>query len=785
MVRTYKRKSNRGQTPADIIMQAVDEVTAKSRSVRSVAAQYELCHVTLSRYVKKQTEDRSNGNTMSVGYIPNRQVFNSHQEQELRYLLNAASIYYGLSPKETRKLAYECALKYKIRIPESWTSNESAGEDWFSSFLKRHPTLSIRVPEATSLSRMTSFNRENVKLFFAKLAEVMDRHNFHANDIWNVDETGVTTVQKPRNIVAAKGSKQVGAVTSAERGALVTVCAAVNAVGNYTPPMMVFPRVNFKDHFIRDGPPGCVGAANSSGWMTTEHFMEFMRHFVSIVKPSNEKPVLLLLDNHESHLGIQMINYAKENGVIMLSFPPHCSHKLQPLDRSVFGPLKKLVATYQDSWMRNNPGKTMTIYDVPTIIKDAWPRAAIPTNITRGFEVSGICPFNPDIFTCADYAPSSVTDRPIPEDMNSTATASDEIGSTQADAVPANPSQSTHTPPAEKECRHIADEWELIDNYAKQSGRQLVLVDGDGHCLLHAIRSSIEAENVEVVSHDDMCDQLTNEIKQNLDFYQRFAREDINLLAELQSYVHEKKYNTDTADLVIAAICNTFGLTASIYQCRDGTVTELDVKPSRTGVVSIGNIYLALCGAGLAAHYNVIVSMLSETSIRANVPPPLSTTDAENTASSATAAQSNEFSPEHVRPFPKARPRKATNKGRKKRKTTILTDTPEKLLLEKEQSTKTTTKHAKQPRARKQIIKPKPTKPCSKKRKPKERLKECSSDEEDVFCLVCVEPYSNSKPGEEWIQCVVCNRWSHKACAPEQLRYICQNCDSDDSDFAR
>ena len=52
----------------------------------------------------------------------------------------------------------------------------------------------------------------------------MGRYKFEAKDIWNVDETGVTTVQRPSKIVAKCGTKQVGALTSAERGRLVTVC---------------------------------------------------------------------------------------------------------------------------------------------------------------------------------------------------------------------------------------------------------------------------------------------------------------------------------------------------------------------------------------------------------------------------------------------------------------------------------------------------------------------------------------------------------------------------------
>ena len=136
------------------------------------------------------------------------------------YILKASNIYFGLSPKEVRYLAYECAIRFEIPIPKMWQENLCAGADWFTSFMKRHPELSIRTPEPTSLSRATSFNRENVKLFFSKPAEVMDRDNLGPEQIWNVDETGISTVQKPRNVVAAKGVKQIGSVTSGERGSL-------------------------------------------------------------------------------------------------------------------------------------------------------------------------------------------------------------------------------------------------------------------------------------------------------------------------------------------------------------------------------------------------------------------------------------------------------------------------------------------------------------------------------------------------------------------------------------
>lgn len=119
--------------------------------------------------------------------------------------------------------------------------------------------------------------------------------------------------------------------------------------------------------------------------------------------------VLLLLDNHSSHISIQSLDFCKENGIVVLSFPSHCSHKLQPLDRSVYGLFKKAVNSAYDNWTRNNPGKTMIICNIPGIVKTALPLALTQSNIQAGFNCTGI--FNRDIFSELDFAPSYVTDR--------------------------------------------------------------------------------------------------------------------------------------------------------------------------------------------------------------------------------------------------------------------------------------------------------------------------------------------------------------------------------------
>ncbi|XP_016101577.1 uncharacterized protein [Sinocyclocheilus grahami] len=239
-------------------------------------------------------------------------------------------------------------------------------------------------------------------------------HNFTPNDIWNMDETGVTTVQAPEKIIATKGIRQIGAMTSGERGKLVTIAVAINALGNSIPPFFVFPRKRFYSHFIHEGPPASAGAANGSGWMQAEEFLQFLLHFANHTKPSLDSKVLLLLDNHVSHLSVPAMNFCRERGIVLLTFPPHCTHKLCPLDRTVLRSFKGRVNTHLDHWMKAHPDQNATIYDLPGIVAKALPQAATPENIMSGFRCTGIWPYSPDVFGENDFAPAYATDRPEP-----------------------------------------------------------------------------------------------------------------------------------------------------------------------------------------------------------------------------------------------------------------------------------------------------------------------------------------------------------------------------------
>ena len=166
------------------------------------------------------------------------------------------------------------------------------------------------------MQRATGFTKKNKGVFFDNLRTVMEKNRFPPEAIYNLDETDITTVTEKGKVVAEKGIRQVASMTAAERGPLVTVACAVNAAGNAVPPCFLFPRVRYNSSFVNGGPIGCDGYASPKGWMTSEVFLLVFRHLVKHAKPSKERPVLLLIDNHESHMSLQLINEAREAGAL-------------------------------------------------------------------------------------------------------------------------------------------------------------------------------------------------------------------------------------------------------------------------------------------------------------------------------------------------------------------------------------------------------------------------------------------------------------------------------------
>jgi hypothetical protein len=238
-----------------------------------------------------------------------------------------------------RKLGYEFGEANNVKHPFD-KSSKMAGKDCAYRFLKTH-NLSLIIPQQTSIWRVMGFSTVQVNKFFQDLTELYKKYKFPPSAIFNIDESGLSTVpNKVPEVVTAKGKKVVGKVSSGERGENITVVCAMSASGFHVPPAVVFARKRMIDELLAGAPPETIAMCFDLGYITSALFVEWIHHFQEKVKVDTEHPVLLLLDKYTAHLSLEAINFCREHSIHLITLPPHSSHKMQPLDKYFFKPLE-------------------------------------------------------------------------------------------------------------------------------------------------------------------------------------------------------------------------------------------------------------------------------------------------------------------------------------------------------------------------------------------------------------------------------------------------------------
>lgn len=423
MPRQYKRVSDRGKYGQSSLTAALAAIK-NGCSLKKAERDFGVPRKTLRRH--------RDGKVLSPGTANlggcNTVLQSEFERQLVTHIQTMEGALFGLTTVDVRKLAYQLAEKLHLNHRFN-TSSKMAGLDWLRGFLSRNAQLSIRSPQGTSLTRAVGFNRPKVNQFFELYKSLVSKGNFDGTKIWNMDETGITTVQKPTKIVATKGKRQVSKMTSGERGKLVTAVCCMSAAGQFTPPMLIFPRTRMSDLLMKDAPVGSIGVASPSGWTDSELFVQWLQHFVKSTGSSDTNQQILILDGHHSHKTLDAVTFAREHGVHMITLPPHCTHKLQPLDRSFFKSFKANYNRSADSWMLSNAGKRISMYDVAGIFGNAYNHTANIEKANSGFRSTGLWPVNNLIFIDDDFSAAQLTDEPEPQSAETTSAQTREVAS--------------------------------------------------------------------------------------------------------------------------------------------------------------------------------------------------------------------------------------------------------------------------------------------------------------------------------------------------------------------
>jgi hypothetical protein len=235
------------------------------------------------------------------------------------------------------------------------------------------------------------------------------RNTESGQKVSNIDEKGFLigiAGQATRifSISALKSGKIRGAGTDGSRE-WISIIACVSAIGDRLPPTLIYKGVSgdLQTTWIQDFDPARHKAnfvTSENGWTSNEIGFEWLKE---IYEPQTRETCsnglrkrLLIVDGHSSHVNRRFIDFCGDHGIVLLIFPPHTTHRLQPLDVSVFAPLGRAYTNSLNAYIARTSGfSRVTKRLFWSLFWPAWEKGVSLDNIKSGFEKTGIFPFNP------------------------------------------------------------------------------------------------------------------------------------------------------------------------------------------------------------------------------------------------------------------------------------------------------------------------------------------------------------------------------------------------------
>jgi hypothetical protein len=376
----YKRKCpSPGKWSEKQLNSAIQNVRDNNMTLGEASRAYGIPPRTLKRRI-------DTNNTVKAGMRPSS-IFGAESEHVIKLQQH------GFSPTrlDVREMAFR--LAERLQINHKFNREKAlAGYDWLTSFLRRNPELVIRKAEGLSRYRNVGMNRETVTQYFHLLAQVLEENELFDKplNIYNMDETGMQLNNKPGSVVALKGSKSVTTLTACERGETITVITCCNAEGVFLPPAFMFKGKNFKKEFMDDMPPGAqVYMSPKSAYINSEIFLKWLKEHFYPRKSAGK--TLVIFDGHASHCNnLETLKFAEDHDIILLCLPPHTTHYLQPLDRSVFKSLKSTFNAAAHNWVKTHDNRNISRLAFGSLLRQAWGRSATVQNAVSGFSATGI-----------------------------------------------------------------------------------------------------------------------------------------------------------------------------------------------------------------------------------------------------------------------------------------------------------------------------------------------------------------------------------------------------------
>ena len=211
---------------------------------------------------------------------------------------------------------------------------DTRSRQWLSNWAQRH-NLYLRYLEPLEALRMDFATTGLIRRWFQEMVELVQSVPVQLR--WNADEVMIT-ITRSRKWVVGPGQQVFSRKT--DKLPHFTIMACFNALGLGPLPMIVVPNLVSASVVFQEFRELCTVTSTKNGWVNGDAWIDWTTAFCQWVDQYREhlgvpgRAALLFVDGAPTRGNARALEIFRAHGIHVVTFPPHLTHVLQPVDVS-------------------------------------------------------------------------------------------------------------------------------------------------------------------------------------------------------------------------------------------------------------------------------------------------------------------------------------------------------------------------------------------------------------------------------------------------------------------
>ncbi|CAF4009782.1 unnamed protein product [Rotaria sp. Silwood1] len=142
--------------------------------------------------------------------------------------------------------------------------------------------------------------------------------------IFNCDETGFSDITQRKHVIVTSSTRYVFEKHGGSGKQYTTALIAISTAGHVISPFIIYSGKVLMNTWCKGGSDGSRYAVTKKGWINSCSFEYWLREMFIPATQHLNRSLLLVMDGHNAHMNINIIQLMKQHNIVCLILPPHC-----------------------------------------------------------------------------------------------------------------------------------------------------------------------------------------------------------------------------------------------------------------------------------------------------------------------------------------------------------------------------------------------------------------------------------------------------------------------------